>query len=183
MKKILTSTVLACALFGFANATEYSLDKSHSNIGFKIKHMSVSTTNGIFKDFDTIIDAESNGKLNKLSATIKVASINTENEKRDAHLQAADFFDASKFPEMKFEMTEFKDDKVIGNLTIKDVTKQVTLDYDFGGETKDKKGLEHIGFSLDGKIKRSDFNFAPSSPSVTLGDDIKISIDIEAIKK
>ena len=143
--------------------------------------MSVSTTNGKFKEFDSIIDADGE-KLNKLSATIKTASVDTANEMRDKHLSAPDFFDSDKFPEMKFEMTEFKGDKVIGNLTIKDVTKPVELEYDFGGTSTDPKGKEHIGFSLEGKIKRSDFNFAPNNPTAMLGDEIKISVDIEAIK-
>ena len=181
MRKIIYSVAALAFLCVGANAAEYALDKAHSNVGFKIKHMGVSTTNGKFKDFDSVIDVEGE-KLNKLSAVIKTASIDTANEMRDKHLNAADFFDTDKFPEMKFEMTEFADDKVIGNLTIKDVTKPVELEYDFGGTTTDKKGKEHIGFSLEGKIKRSDFNFAPSSPAAMLGDEIKISVDIEAIK-
>ena len=78
--------------------------------------------------------------------------------------------------------SEIRGDKVIGNLTIKDVTKPVELEYDFGGTSTDPKGKEHIGFSLEGKIKRSDFNFAPNNPTAMLGDEIKISVDIEAIK-
>lgn len=183
MKKILTSALLASALFLNLNAAEYSLDKTHSSVNFKIKHMSVSNTSGKFNDFDAVIDAESNGKLNKLNATIKVASVDTDNQSRDSHLQAPDFFNASKFPNMTFEMSEFKKDKVIGNLTIAGVSKKVELDYEFGGKNTDQKGKEHIGFSLEGKIKRSDFNFAPSSSTVTLGDEIKISVEVEAIKK
>ncbi|MBQ7270253.1 MAG: YceI family protein [Campylobacter sp.] len=181
MRKIIYSVATLAFLCGSVNAAEYALDKAHSNVGFKIKHMGVSTTNGKFKEFDGVIDAEGE-KLNKLSGVIKTASVDTANEMRDKHLSAPDFFDSDKFPEMKFEMSEFKGDKVIGNLTIKDVTKAVEFDYDFGGSTTDQKGKEHIGFSLEGKIKRSDFNFAPNSSTAMLGDDIKISIDIEAIK-
>ena len=181
MRKIIYSVATIAFLSLSANAAEYALDKAHSNVGFKIKHMGVSTTNGKFKEFDGVIDAEGE-KLNKLSGVIKTASVDTPNEMRDKHLSAPDFFDSDKFPEMKFEMSEFKGDKVIGNLTIKDVTKAVEFDYDFGGVQADQKGKEHIGFSLEGKIKRSDFNFAPNSSTAMLGDDIKISIDIEAIK-
>lgn len=183
MKKFLISSALALALISGANAAEYSLDKSHSSVNFKIKHMSVSNTSGKFSEFDAVIDAESNGKLNKLNATVKTASVDTDNKSRDSHLQAPDFFNSAKFPDMTFEMTEFKKDKVIGNLNIAGVSKKIELEYDFGGKTTDQKGKERIGFSLEGKIKRSDFNFAPSSSTMTLGDEIKISIEVEAIKK
>ena len=181
MRKIIYSVAAIAFLSVGANAAEYALDKAHSNVGFKIKHMGVSTTNGKFKEFDGVIDADGE-RLNKLSGVIKTASVDTANEMRDKHLNSPDFFDSDKFPEMKFEMTEFKDDKVIGNLTIKDVTKPVEFEYDFGGTSADPKGKEHIGFSLEGKIKRSDFNFAPNSSTAMLGDDIKITIDIEAVK-
>lgn len=182
MKKILFSSFAVFALVSSINATEYALDKSHSSVNFKIKHMSVSTTNGNFKNFEAVLDFDG-AKINKLEAIIKVDSINTDNETRDNHLKAADFFDSAKFPEMKFVMKEQKDDKIIGNLTLKDVTKSVELDYEFGGSNIDQKGKEHIGFSLEGKIKRSDFNFAPNSSTMTLGDDVKISVDVEAIKQ
>ncbi|OCS05892.1 YceI family protein, partial [Campylobacter fetus] len=112
----------------------------------------------------------------------------TSNTARDNHLKQADFFDIAKFPEMKFVMTEFKKDgdnegKVIGNLTIKNVTKPVTLNYEFGGQSKNQKGIQIVGFSLEGKIKRSDFNFAPDTSTLTLGDEIKINIEVEAAAK
>ena len=118
-----------------ANAGAYDVDKPHSSVGFKIKHMGISNVVGSFKDFDADIEAEG-GKLNKLVATVKTDSVFTDNEKRDAHLQADDFFGSEKFADMKFEMKEFADDKVKGALTIRDVTKDVEFDYDFGGEAK-----------------------------------------------
>ena len=181
MKKILFSTLSVFLLGGALNAAEYKLDNAHSSVNFKIKHMGVSTTNGNFKNFAATLDFDGE-KINKLEASVDTASVNTENEKRDTHLKAADFFDVAKFPEMKFVMKEQTGDKVIGDLTIKDVTKSVEFEYEFGGSNVDKNGKEHIGFSLEGKIKRSDFNFAPTSNTAMLGDDIKILIDVEAIK-
>ena len=178
----IVSILSACALGAMlANAAPYEVDNAHSSVGFKIKHMSISNVVGNFKDFSAEIDAE-NGKLNKLSAVVKTASVFTDNEKRDAHLQADDFFGSEKFPDMKFQMKEFAPDKVKGELTIRDVTKEVEFDYDFGGEAK-QGDKDKIGFSLEGKIKRSDFNFAPGSGTAMLGDDIKISIEIEAVAK
>lgn len=142
----------------------------------------LSNVVGSFKKVDAQIDADGE-KLNKLSATIKTASVFTDNDARDKHLQSADFFDANKYPDMKFEMTEFTGDKVKGSLTIKDITKPVELEYEFGGKTTDNKGKEHIGFSLEGEVKRSEFNFAPESGELTLGDKIKINVEVEAIVK
>ena len=99
-----------------------------------------------------------------------------------------DFFDSAKFPQIKFTMKSFENEgdgegKIKGDLTIRDVTRPVELDYEFSGTGKNRKGVEIIGFSLEGEIKRSDFNFAPESSTVALGDKIKINIDIEAVKK
>lgn len=178
ISNLLVSTALFASVL---NAAPFTLDKTHSNASFKIKHLSVSKVVGSFKDFDAEIDADGE-KINMLKASIKTMSVSTDNDGRDAHLQKADFFDSEKYPEMKFEMTGFKKDKIMGNLTIKDVTKPVTLSYDFGGKTM-KNGKEHIGFSLEGEIKRTEFNFAPMHSEISLGDKVEISIEVEAVAK
>lgn len=187
MKKFLLSTV--CALFllgGYANAKEFSLDKSHSNVSFKIKHLKISKVKGEFDNFDAKIDFDvANNKLNTLEATVDVKSVNTKNDKRDTHLKAPDFFDAAKFETMKFTMTEFikkdEDDGIVkGNLTIRDVTKPVEFEFDFGGSTKTKEGKTKIGFNLEGKINRLDFGVG--SDTVTLGDKVEIDIEVEALE-
>ncbi|WP_169777596.1 YceI family protein [Campylobacter mucosalis] len=187
MNKIITSSLMALAIIGSAQAAEYTLDKAHSSVNFRIKHMSISSVNGKFDNFDANIDAQ-NGTIKSLTAIIKTTSVDTDNEKRDEHLRSADFFDVAKFDDMNFQMNEFKKDgddaKVYGTLTIKGVSKPVKLDYEFGGAKKDDNGKERIGFNLEGKIKRSDFGFADSFTSnAMLGDEVKINIDVEAVSK
>lgn len=182
-KKIFGSAICAMFLAGAAFGASYELDTAHSSINFKIKHLSVSNVNGTFKDVKANIDIE-NEIPNKLEATIKTKSVFTDNSTRDSHLQQADYFNSAKYPDMKFTMTKFDGKKVTGDLTIKDVTKPVALNYEFGGKTispLDKK--EHIGFNLEGDIKRSDFGIAKDTPNAVLGDKIKINIEIEAIAK
>ncbi len=186
-KQILTSVTALGLLFGAANATVYSVDAVHSSTAFKIKHLQVSNVTGIFSKFNGELDI-TNKIPSNLTATIEVDSINTNNEGRDAHLKKADFFDTAKFPQIKFIMKSFENSgdgqgKIKGDLTIRDVTRPVVLDYEFGGVSKNRQGAEIVGFSLEGKIKRSDFNFAPESSTVALGDEIKLNIEIEAFKK
>ena len=186
-KQILTSVAALGLLFSAANATVYSVDAVHSSTTFKIKHLQVSNVTGSFSKFAGEVDI-ANKIPSSLVATIDVDSIDTNNDGRDAHLKKADFFDTAKFPQIKFTMKSFENDgdgegKIKGDLTIRDVTKPVVLDYEFGGVSKNRKGVEIVGFSLEGKIKRSDFNFAPESSTVALGDEIKLNIEIEAVKK
>lgn len=186
-KQILTSVAALGLLFGAANATIYSVDAVHSSTAFKIKHLQVSNVTGTFSKFNGELDITDKIPSN-LTATIEVDSIDTNNQGRDAHLKKADFFDTAKFPQIKFAMKSFENEgdgegKIKGDLTIKDVTRPVELNYEFSGTGKNRKGVEIVGFSLEGEIKRSDFNFAPESSTVALGDKIKINIDIEAVKK
>lgn len=188
MKKILFS-LAACSLLtlGLANAKEYTIDTAHTDVGFKIKHMQISNTKGNFSDFNGVVDFdEKTMKLNKLEATIKISSIDTGNKKRDDHLRTDEFFDANKFPEMKFVMTKFiaddddKDEGIIkGDLTIKDVTKPVELEYEFGGISKGD--VEKIGFSLEGEIDRTEFGVGEKS--LAIGSEVKLDIEVEANAK
>ncbi len=181
MKVLNFSLALALAAT-IANATVYELEPAHSNTSFKIKHLGISNVVGHFKKVSATADIEGE-KLKSLNAVIKADSIFTDNDARDKHLCAADFFDTQKYPDIKFEMTGVDGDDIVGNLTIKDVTKAVKLDYEYGGKATGKDGKEKVGFSLEGKIKRSDFNFAPDSSTVSLGDEIKINVEVEAVAK
>ncbi|ASM39896.1 polyisoprenoid-binding protein [Campylobacter sp. RM12327] len=189
MKETIIAFATATSLFAGSAliGAEYNVDNAHSSIGFKIKHMQVSNVKGFFTDHTSIIDFDENKKYpNKIESIIKVASVNTGIEKRDNHLRTADFFDAQKFPEMKFVMKEFipgdeSEGKIKGDMTVKGVTKPITLNYDFGGITKNKDGKNMIGFSLDGEIKRSDFGVGEQS--VMVGDKVNINIEIEAVEK
>ncbi len=160
----------------------FVIDKPHTDVSFKVRHMGISNTKGRFDEFRANIEFDT-CTLSLLEANIDINSINTSNKTRDNHLRTADFFDADKFPNMKFKMTEFipkNDDEgvVKGELTIKDKTLPVELEYEFGGYNKLEDGTEKIGFSLEGKINRLDFGVGSKNPMV--GNEILISIEVEA---
>jgi len=184
MKKILAGLLVAgSTLF----AGTYALDASHSKVGFKIKHLSISNVYGTFDKFDANIQYDEKTKeLTALSSKIDVNSINTKNDDRDKHLKEADYFDMKNHPVMSFELLEIKDDKMIANLTIKGVTKKVEFDYENNGTVKDPWGNTKLGFSLEAKINRVDFGLKANkildSGSLLLGEKVKITADIEAKK-
>ncbi|MGJ1262544.1 YceI family protein [Sphingobacterium spiritivorum] len=173
-------------------ATIWNLDSAHSELEFKVKHMMISNVKGLFQDFE--IELEGNGE-DLTSATIKAAiktdSINTKNEQRDQHLKSGDFFDAANYPEINFVSTSIvkkSEDEfaVTGDLTIKDVTKPITLDVDFGGIAVDPWGNSKAGYTFSGKINRSDFgltwNAALETGGVMVSEEVKISGDIQFSK-
>ncbi|EAI4297967.1 polyisoprenoid-binding protein [Campylobacter lari] len=190
MKKLLLGSFLAASILaGNALSKEFSLDKSHTNVGFKIKHLQISNVNGNFKDYDAVIDFDSaKFEFNKLQANVKVASINTENKARDAHLQQDDFFKAKTYPNITFTMSKYEKisnekGKMYGSLNIAGVTKDIVLDTEIGGVIKTDSGKEKAGFTLQGQIKRSDFKFAPDTSSLTLSDEVQINIEAEINEK
>lgn len=192
MRKFLA---LAAVLFIAAPAVRaetYEIDASHSQVGFRIRHL-VGKVPGRFTSFSGTVEyASGKPKTWKVDATIDPASINTDNEKRDGHLKSADFFDVEKFPTMTFKstkVTNVKGDaaKLHGDLTMHGVTKPVVLDLEIGGTTKDPWGNTRTGFSAAGTINRKDFgivwNKALDAGGVMLGDDVAITLDIEAVLK
>lgn len=190
MKRISLLTILSTLFLTLSllHADNYMLDKSHSSVTFKVKHMMISNVNGIFKDFDAVIGFdEKSKKLTKLEGTVQVASIDTGIEKRDNHLRSDDFFAADKHPTMTFKMAKVTDDAVTGDLTIRGITKTVSFDLDFGGVATDPWGNERMGFELSGKINRKEFgltwNKALETGGVLVGDTVKMTIAVEAIKK
>lgn len=180
MRKIAISILTAVSLF----AGSYEVDKAHSNVTFKVRHMMISNVSGNFNSFSGNFNYdEKNLKLESLSGVIKVNSIDTANEKRDKHLVAEDMFNEKKFPKITFKMTKLNDDKLEGDLTLKGVTKKVTFDYENGGVIKDPWGNQKVGFSFSGKINRADFgltyNKVLEAGGVAIGDKVKLTIDIE----
>lgn len=182
---IITKTaamMLAAALSLYAGT--YSLDKSHSNVGFKVKHMMISNVTGNFGDYDGSFAIE-DGKLTALNGTVKTASINTENEKRDNHLRSDDFFNAAKYPEMKMKLLSVKGDEAVVELTIRDVTKKVTMELDMGGEIVDPWGNQRAGLELTGKINRIDYglkwNKLLEAGGVAVSEDVKIIVALQGI--
>jgi polyisoprenoid-binding protein YceI len=193
MKKLLLLAVSAVS--GFAmQAQTWSLDKSHSSVNFGIDHMVISETKGQFKGYDVQASSTAADFSDlKLTLSIDVASINTEDEGRDGHLQGADFFDAAKNPKITFVATEFKKVKgknyiLKGNLTMCGVTKPVTLACTYGGTIKDPYGKTRAGFKVTGVIDRFQFgmNYGKDQPleggGLAIGKDVRLSASIELVK-
>merc|ERR1711879_1020111 len=168
-------------------AGNYTVDKSHSGVAFKVKHMMISNVKGSFDQFDGKFEYDEKANtLKSLDGVIEVASVNTANAKRDGHLKSADFFDAANHPLITFKLTKVDGDEAYGELTMRGVTKKIELDFEAGGTGKNPWGKTVAGFSLSGKIKRSDFglkwNKALEAGGMLVGDTIKLEIDVEGVK-
>ncbi len=171
-------------------AVTYELDPAHTQIHFTVPHLMVFKVRGNFNDFNGTIDADSSGKtLSSASAVIKTASIDTRNQKRDDHLRSPDFFEADKYPEISFTSKKVSgsgpDITLVGDLTIKGVTKEVTLKGGFLGAATDPWGNQRAGFEATGKINRKEFgltwNKALETGGVVVGDEVEIGLEVEAI--
>lgn len=168
--------------------TNWKIDNAHSEVAFKVKHMMISTVTGHFEEFDASIDSENDNFSNaKINFSAKIDSINTKNKDRDGHLKSGDFFDAEQFPNMTFLSTSFDGEKLTGELSIKDVTKEVTLDVEFNGIAVDPYGQTKAGFEIKGEINRKDFNLTWSAVteagSIVVSDKVKLVIDAQFIKQ
>ena len=167
-------------------ATKWNLDTTHSEITFKVRHMMISNVKGAFNTFTAEVEAEDDTFKNaKVTATINVDSIDTNNADRDTHLKSADFFNVEQNPTITFESASLADD-VTGYLTINGVTKPVQLEVEFGGINQDPWGNTKAGFTFEGKIKRSDFglnwNAALETGGVLVSDEVKISGELQFVK-
>jgi len=165
----------------------WSFDPAHSQIQFAVKHLGISTVRGVFERFTGTIEEE-NGTLKAVSVEIDIASLTTNNEQRDVHLRSADFFDADQFPKATFALTNFSrsGDTVTatGELTIRGITKPVTLTGEVGGPATDPWGNQKVSAELETKISRKEFgltwNVALEAGGVLVSDDVKIRIDVQA---
>lgn len=171
--------------------TEWKLDPSHTLVEFSAKHLMITTVKGRITDVEGSIFVDDNDPTkSSVEAVLRAASIDTRTEQRDQHLRSGDFLDVEKYPEIRFRSTRVEGDrgefKLTGDLTIRDVTREVTLDVQFEGRTKDPWGGERAGFSAQGKIDRRDFgltwNVLLEGGGLTVGNDIKINIEVEAVK-
>jgi len=170
------------------NNTNWSIDNVHSEIAFKVKHMMISTVTGHFEDFEATAKTDGDNFNNVIiNFSAKTASINTKNKDRDAHLKSDDFFNSEKFPEMKFVSKSFDGEHLIGDLTIRDVTKEITLDADFNGIAVDPYGQTKAGFEITGQLNRKDFNLTWSAVteagSIVVSDKVKLVVDVQFIKQ
>jgi polyisoprenoid-binding protein YceI len=176
-----------------ATSTTWSVDPAHSHVEFAVKHLMISTVKGRFADVKgTVSYNESNPTQSKVDIEIATTSVDTRAEQRDAHLRSPDFFDVERFPTMKFISKRIEGDpngefKLIGDLTIRDKTQEVALDAEFQGKTRDPWGSDRMGFAAKGKINRKEFglnwNQALDAGGWVLGDDIKMSIEVELVKQ
>lgn len=192
MKTILAVLALTTLAASAQAADTWSVDKVHSDAAFQVRHL-MSGVRGHFADFEgTIVTDAAQPESSSVEFKIKVASITTGVEKRDAHLRSGDFFDVEKYPEITFKSTAFKQtDKdnyaVTGDLTMRGVTKVITLPVTFLGVGKDPWGNERAGFETAVTLNRKDFginwNQTLDQGGVLLGDDVKVMINIEAVKK
>ena len=166
----------------------WKIDNTHSEITFKVKHMMISTVTGYFENFDATINTNNESFENaSVEFNAKIDSINTKNKDRDTHLKSDDFFNSEKFPEMKFISKSFNGQQLIGDLTIKDVTKEVQLDVDFNGIAVDPYGQTKAGFEISGNINRKDYNLTwnavTEAGNIVVSDKVKIVIDAQFIKQ
>ncbi|RDU58082.1 YceI family protein [Helicobacter sp. MIT 99-5507] len=182
MKKIILVFLMGILPCGLAIAKDYSVDTSHSQIEFKIKHLSVSNVSGNFGKFEGSVSIDNN-KLTALNGEVDISSINTNNEGRDAHIQDPEYFDTKKFPKATLKLVKMNDNNGTFDLTIKGITKQITLGVEVFGTSKNMKGDEVVGLELNGKINRKDFDIASGTPNVALGEEVTLSIGIEGVSK
>ncbi|HSA62319.1 MAG TPA: YceI family protein [Nitrospiraceae bacterium] len=174
-----------------AETARWDVDPDHSIIEFRVAHMVVSKTAGRFMDYSGFIEMDPDARTFKtIEATINTASVNTNQGKRDAHLRNADFFDVEKFPTMTYRMKSYKKEGdgylALGDLTLRGVTKEITLAGTFNGVTMDPWGNTRAGFNAEGKLNRKDFgmiwNKTLDSGGLVVGDEVQIRLDIECIK-
>lgn len=192
MKKTLFTLLFAATTWLASAQTTWNVDASHSNVKFSVVHMVVSETEGYFKTYSgKVVSTTPDFNGATIEFTVDVNSINTDNEERDKHLKSYDFFNAEKYPKMTFKSTSFKKIsgntyELTGNLTIRDVTKQVTFQVTYGGTAKDPWGNVKAGFKAKGKINRKDYNLKWSvlteAGGMVVSEDVDILLNIELVQ-
>ena len=193
-RALLTASVAAALVVpGAAFASTWSIDASHSEVGFSVRHMMVSNTKGKFKKFEGTVQLnDKDVTKSTVNVTIDAGSVDTENEKRDGHLKSPDFFNVAKHPKLTFKSTKVKKKgsglEVTGQLSLHGVTKTVVLKVDeLTNAVKDPWGMTRRGLTATTKINREDFgltwNKALETGGVVVGKEVKISLEIELVKK
>ena len=172
--------------------TLWKIDPTHSEVQFKVKHLVISTVSGSFGTFEGQIEADGDEFENaQATFTADIDSITTNNEDRDQHLKSGDFFNAEEYPQLTFESTNFEkvgdgEYKVAGDLTIRDVTKEIELDVVHGGTVGDPYGNTKAGFEVSGTINRKEFgltwNAVTEAGNVVVGDKIKLQLNVQFVQ-
>jgi len=168
--------------------TKWILDPSHSEVSFKVKHMMISTVTGHFDEFEASIETEQEDFKNaEMKFSAKVDSINTKNSDRDAHLKSEDFFNAAAHPELSFTSTAFNGEELTGKITLRGVTKEITLEVDYNGIVEDPYGQTKAGFEFTGSLNRKDFGLSWSAVTeagnVVVSDKVKLIVNAQFIKQ
>jgi polyisoprenoid-binding protein YceI len=168
--------------------TKWAIDPTHSEITFKVKHMMISTVTGHFQEFDANLETDNDNFVDaSINFSAKIDSINTKNADRDGHLKSDDFFNAEAYPEMTFVSKSFDGETLVGDLTIRNVTKEVALDVDLNGIAVDPYGQTKAGFEIKGEISRKDFNLTwnavTEAGSIVVSDKVKIQVEAQFIKQ
>jgi polyisoprenoid-binding protein YceI len=173
--------------------TKWTIDPTHSEIGFKVKHMMFTNVSGEFTSYDATITTEDDDfTKSSIEFSADINSINTNNTDRDNHLKSADFFDAEKFPKLTFKsssLTKVDDDnyELEGELSLHGVTKTVKLPAEVSGQLKDPWGNTKAGINVYGKLNRKDFglnwNSALETGGVLVGEEVKLNIELQFVKQ
>ncbi|PSL42504.1 polyisoprenoid-binding protein YceI [Chitinophaga niastensis] len=173
---------------------QWMADAAHSELGFKIRHLMITNINGKFNGFTVDADTDEEDFMTaKVKASVDVDTISTGNDDRDKHLRSPDFFDVNKYRYITFVTTKYENVDndgsyaLYGDLTIRDVTKNIKLDVEFGGVVKDPWGNTKAGFTINGKINRKDFglnwNAVTEAGGIMVSDEVKINCEVQLIKK
>lgn len=173
--------------------TKWVIDPTHSEIQFKVKHLMITTVTGYFKTFNLEVETDGDDftTASRIEFTADVDSINTNNEQRDTHLKSNDFFNAAEHQQLRFVGKKYEahgdNAKLHGDLTIREVTKPITLDVEFGGIVVDPYGQTKAGFTVDGKVSRKEFNLTwnavTEAGQVVVSDEIKLHCEIQLVKQ
>ncbi|EAZ81221.1 YceI family protein [Algoriphagus machipongonensis] len=171
--------------------TKWAIDPTHSEVSFKVKHLVISTVTGYFRKFEGSVESSSEDFDGaEVAFTADIDSIDTNQADRDTHLKSADFFDAENHPKLSFKgkiVNEGGDHKLVGDLTMRETTKEVTLDVDFGGVAGDPYGQTKAGFDIEGKVNRKEFGLAWSAVteagSVVVSDQVKLILSVQLVKQ
>lgn len=186
------TTVAGGTTIALPEAGTWTVDPSHSNLEFVARHLMVSKVRGNFADVSGTVEIADDPLLSKASATIQAGSVRTGDEKRDEHLRSADFFDVETYPTIEFMSTKVlrhSDSNYVleGDLTVRGITKPVTLDLEYNGSSTSPWGSKVAGFSASAELSRKAFglewNVALETGGVVVGDKIKLNLEIEAVKQ
>jgi polyisoprenoid-binding protein YceI len=190
--KFLVAMLIIISTLTFSQTT-WTVDKAHSKVGFSVSYLVITDVQGYFKDYDAQITSDVDDfSTANIELKVNTSSIFTDNDKRDNHLRSDDFFNAEKYPQMIFKGKSIKNVgdkkyKLTGDFTIRDVTKQITLDVTYNGMVKDPWGNTKAGFKVTGEIDRFDYNLkwdkSIETGSLVVGKEVELVIDLQLVKK